>query len=451
MFKLAIPVLIEQSLVMLVGLIDTYLAARYLGDNSYIAAIGVMAYILWMIPCTFGIVAIGSTALVARFVGSKDYQPAVRTTNQSLLLGSCLALVVTVVTFALGDKFLQLLGMPADAAEPARRYLHYVIPVIPAMMIQQVGIACLRGAGDTMSGFITMALVNTVNVVVGIGLVTGYGPLPKMGWDGLAIGTISGYVTGGIIVIVLLVRGRAGIQLQRKLLKFDLPLSRRILRIGIPGGADQLFLVACHVWFLSVITSLGTLSLAAHSLGIRIESLAYLPGSAFQLAAATMTGQFLGAGDSKRATRSALTATAVGGSFMIGTGFLFYFGAEWLTQIFIIDGQQQIGTVTVQLLQLVSFSMPSLALMIILNGALRGAGDTRWPLLFTFVGLICIRIPLAYWLAKDQIQIPFFNLAIDGWGLGILGAWYAMLIDVIVRSLMITGRFWQGGWQRIQV
>jgi len=451
MFKLAIPVLIEQSLVMLVGLIDTYLAARYLGDNSYIAAIGVMAYILWMIPCTFGIVAIGSTALVARFVGSEDYQPAVRTTNQSLLLGSCLALVVTVVTFALGDNFLQLLGMPAAAAEPARRYLRYVIPVIPAMMIQQVGIACLRGAGDTMSGFITMALVNTVNVVVGIGLVTGYGPLPKLGWDGLAIGTISGYVTGGIIVIILLVRGRAGIQLQRKLLKFDWPLSRRILRIGIPGGADQLFLVACHVWFLSVITSLGTLSLAAHSLGIRIESLAYLPGSAFHVAAATMTGQFLGAGDSQRATRSALTATAVGGSFMIGTGFLFYFGAEWLTQIFIIDGQQQIGTLTVQLLQLVSFSMPSLALMIILNGALRGAGDTRWPLLFTFVGLICIRIPLAYWLAKDQIQIPFFNLAIDGWGLGILGAWYAMLIDVIVRSLMITGRFWQGGWQRIQV
>ena len=188
MFKLAIPVLIEQSLVMLVGLIDTFLAARYLGDNSYIAAIGVMAYILWMIPCTFSIVAIGSTALIARFVGSGDYQPAVRTTNQSLILGSFLALFVTILTFYLGDSFLQLLGMPADAAEPARRYLRYVILVIPAMMIQQVGIACLRGAGDTMSGFITMAIVNTVNVIVGISLVTGYGPFPELGWDGLAIG-----------------------------------------------------------------------------------------------------------------------------------------------------------------------------------------------------------------------------------------------------------------------
>ena len=91
---------------------------------------------------------------------------------------------------------------------------------------------------------------------------------------------------------------------------------------------------------------------------------------------------------------------------MIGTGFLFYFGAEWLTSIFLVDAKQEVATVTIRLLQMVSISMPSLALMIILNGALRGAGDTRWPLLFTFVGLICIRIPLAYWLAKEQVEIP---------------------------------------------
>ena len=153
--------------------------------------------------------------------------------------------------------------MTADAAEPASRYLRYVIPVIPAMMVQQVGIACLRGAGDTVSGFITMAIVNTVNAIVGITLATGLGPFPRLGWDGLAIGTISGYVTGGIIVLVLLIRGRAGMKLKRKLLKFDRKFAGRILRIGIPGGADQLFLVSCHVGFLTVITGLGTVALAA--------------------------------------------------------------------------------------------------------------------------------------------------------------------------------------------
>jgi putative MATE family efflux protein len=251
--------------------------------------------------------------------------------------------------------------------------------------------------------------------------------------------------------MILLLRGRAGMQLQKQYFKIDLDLCWRILRIGIPGGADQLFLVACHVWFLSVISSLGTLALAAHSLGIRIESLAYLPGSAFHVAAATMTGQYLGAGDYHRARKSALTATLTGGTLMIGTGFLFYFGAEWLTSIFLVDAKQEVATVTIRLLQMVSISMPSLALMIILNGALRGAGDTRWPLLFTFVGLICIRIPLAYWLAKEQVEIPLLAISFDGWGLGIIGAWYAMIVDVVVRSLMITARFWHGGWQNIRV
>ena len=451
MFRLAIPVLIEQLLVMLVGLIDLLLTSRYLQDHGYIAAIGVMAYVLWMIPCAFGIVAIGSTALTARFVGARDYNMAVRTTNQSLLLGIFLAVLVTLVTFWFGDAFLKLLGMPPDAAEPARRYLRYVIPVIPAMMVQQVGIACLRGAGDTMSGFITMAIVNTINAVVGITLVIGWGPFPSLGWDGLALGTVSGYITGAVIVMILLLRGRAGMQLQKQYFKIDLDLCWRILRIGIPGGADQLFLVACHVWFLSVISSLGTLALAAHSLGIRIESLAYLPGSAFHVAAATMTGQYLGAGDYNRARKSALTATLTGGTLMIGTGFLFYFGAEWLTSIFLVDAKQEVATVTIRLLQMVSISMPSLALMIILNGALRGAGDTRWPLLFTFLGLVCIRIPLAYWLAKEQVEIPILAISFDGWGLGIIGAWYAMIVDVVVRSLMITARFWHGGWQQIRV
>ena len=136
---------------------------------------------------------------------------------------------------------------------------------------------------------------------------------------------------------------------------------------------------------------------------------------------------------------------------MIGTGFLFFFGAEWLTGIFIVDGQEQIATLTVQLLQLVAFSMPSLALMIILNGALRGAGDTLWPLIISFVGLLGIRIPLAFWLAEDQIHLPIVNLVIDGWGMGIIGAWYAMVVDVVLRSLMIVARFWQGGWQHIRV
>ena len=103
------------------------------------------------------------------------------------------------------------------------------------------------------------------------------------------------------------------------------------------------------------------------------------------------------------------------------------------------------------LLQLVAISMPSLALVLILNGALRGAGDTRVPMIFTIIGLVGIRLPLAYYLAWDDLEIPWLDLQIQGKGMGLIGAWYAMIADVVLRSLLVAGRFWQGRWREIKV
>ena len=450
MLKLALPVLVESLLVMLVGLVDLFLTGRFL-ETRHMAAIGLMAYLLWMIPCIFSIVAIGATALVARFTGAGSHGEARHATNQSLLAGTVLAALVIGPIWRFGPALLELMQLPADALAPAQLYLDYVIPVIPAIMVQVIGTACLRGAGDMMSGFITMAIVNVVNISVGTCLVIGIGPFPEMGWEGLAIGTASGYLVGGLIIMVLLLKGRAGLSLHRRLLRPRFSLIRRVLRIGIPGGADTLFVVFCHLWFLSVINSLGTLAAATHGIGVRIESLAYLPGSAFSVAATTLTGQFLGAGKPDHATRCALLACLVGGGVMLGAGYLFFFEAEMLTSIFAGEQTRQATEGAIPLLQLVAISMPSLALVIILNGALRGAGDTRIPLIFTVVGLVGIRIPLAYYLAWPEMTIPILNITVEGQAMGLIGAWYAMVADVVLRSLLVVGRFWQGGWRNIQV
>ena len=450
MLKLALPVLVESLLVMLVGLVDLFLTGRFL-ETRHMAAIGLMAYLLWMIPCIFSIVAIGATAMVARFTGAGSHGEARHTTNQSLLAGTVLAALVIGPIWRFGPALLELMQLPADALAPAQLYLDYVIPVIPAIMVQVIGTACLRGAGDMMSGFITMAIVNVVNISVGTCLVIGIGPFPEMGWEGLAIGTASGYLVGGLIIMVLLLKGRAGLSLHRRLLRPRFSLIRRILRIGIPGGADTLFVVFCHLWFLSVINSLGTLAAATHGIGVRIESLAYLPGSAFAVAATTLTGQFLGAGKPDQATRCALLSCLVGGSVMLGAGYLFFFEAEMLTSIFAGEQTRQATEGAIPLLQLVAISMPSLALVIILNGALRGAGDTRIPLIFTVVGLVGIRIPLAYYLAWPEMTIPILNITVAGQAMGLIGAWYAMVADVVLRSLLVVGRFWQGGWRNIKV
>jgi Na+-driven multidrug efflux pump len=196
--------------------------------------------------------------------------------------------------------------------------------------------------------------------------------------------------------------------------------------------------IFCQIWFLSIINRLGELPAAAHGVAIRIESLAYLPGSAFQVAAATLAGQALGAGDPRRAMHSVRTAATVCMALMCSMGLLFYFGAEPLTRAFVRPDQVEVLAMAPPLLKIVAFAMPFLALLMVANGALRGSGDTRWPLLFSLIGLVGIRIPGTYWLAHDL-------------SIGITGAWYAMLADLIVRALLATGRFLQGGWQRAKV
>jgi Na+-driven multidrug efflux pump len=130
---------------------------------------------------------------------------------------------------------------------------------------------------------------------------------------------------------------------------------------------------------------------------------------------------------------------------------LFLFRGEWLTSFFLGAGAHQTQALAVPLLQIVAISQPSLALSMVLSGALRGAGDTRWPLTFTFIGFVGLRIPLAYLLAWDEVSLPLLGVTLQGYGLGVIGAWYAMVTDVIVRSLLILTRFLHGGWKRIRV
>jgi Na+-driven multidrug efflux pump len=144
-------------------------------------------------------------------------------------------------------------------------------------------------------------------------------------------------------------------------------------------------------------------------------------------------------------------ACGTGGGFLVGVGFIFFFGARPLTSFFTGGADNATAELAVPLLRLVAWSMPSLALTMILTGALRGAGDTRWPFVFTLIGFVGIRIPLSTLLAWPTVTLPLVDITIGGFGFGVLGAWYAMLVDVVLRSVLVVLRFRHGGWQRVQV
>ena len=181
--------------------------------------------------------------------------------------------------------------------------------------------------------------------------------------------------------------------------------------------------------------------------------MAYLPGSAFQVAATTLAGQYLGANDLRRAVRSTWFAAAACSTLMSLIAVGFYFGDDWLATRFVGEGQDAIAQRAAMLVRIVAFGQLPQALLMVFSGALRGAGDTRYTLFATFIGYLASGSP---WPTRWPGQPLYFISAAGSWrfpppSASASAALNAMLADVIVRSLLIAGRFIQGGWKRIQV
>jgi putative MATE family efflux protein len=452
MLVLALPVLAEESLNLLVGYTDFFLAGRYLAGKDSLAAMGLVAYILWILPSLFSFVSIGGLALVARLVGAGDRAQAAHATRQALLAGTFFAAAGIVLALTAGSWFVRAMNLEGEAAALATRYLWILTPAIPLIMLEQVGTACLRASGDTVSGLVARVVVNIANLAISTALVLGLGPFPQLGWDGLAIGTTCGHVLGGAIILGRLIQGGGGVSIAAGAASFrpDMALIRRMLRVGLPGGMDIVAVLVCHLFYVAIINSLGTLAQAAHGLGVQIEAMSYLPGSAFQVAAATLAGQALGAADPRRARRAVLYCVGSATSIMCVAGLVMYFAGEQLAALF-TGGPTETSVLVGQLLKIVAWSCPPLAILIVMSGALRGSGDTTWPLAITLVGLAGIRIPGACLLAWDEVRLPWLDVAIPGLGLGVAGAWWAMVVDVTLRSILTASRFLHGGWLRTRV
>ena len=260
-------------------------------------------------------------------------------------------------------------------------------------------------------------------------------------------GTLIGYGCGAICTLWLLLHRDRQLGPAPGDLVPDRHWLRRIFSVGLPAGMDAIGNAVCHLWFLSVVNRLGDVDAASHAVAITIESLAFLPGSAFGMAAATLSGQFLGARDERRARQSVWLAAAGCVGLMTAMGGLFLVAADPLAGWFVggVGRQPEVAALTARLVRIVAFAQPPLAMLMVFSGGLRGAGATRPPLVVNFLGLILVRLPLAMLLAWPGVPLPG-GMTIAGWGLGAVGAWYAMAIDLTVRgvamALIFSGRRW---------
>ncbi len=450
---LTTPVLAEETMTLLVTWTDWYLTGRLLasGGDDIKAAMGLMAYAMWLIPSLFSAISIGAVAIIARRYGARDFEKGRDVANQAILVGLFFAALLTLGVAFLGEAFVRLMGLDGAAADYACQYLNIIYPIIPLIMIEQVGSACLRGAGDTLTGSIAKFIVVVINIVASYSLVTGVGGLGEWGWQGIALGTAIGHSVGGLILLGALAGGRAGLGLSVRKIRPDKEIIKGLFRLGTPGGLDIILLVASQLVFVRIINGLGVAAAAAHGLAVQLEACAYLPANAFAVAAATMTGQYLGAGQPRRAVRSTLLCNITAVAFISLAGLFLFIGGNAFVTIFTNQPEHPTTLKVVELLRIVTLALPPLAVLMVTTGALRGAGDTVWPLMNTLAGLTLIRIPLALFLAKETITLPFTEIRFDGMGLGVNGAWYAMVVDILVRCLVIVARFRHGGWKHGKV
>jgi putative MATE family efflux protein len=335
----------------------------------------------------------------------------------------------------LARPFLQALGAPPDVLPRSEEYLHVIATgLVPAALLF-VGMACMRGAGDTRTPLLVMLGVNTANVLVTWLLVSGHLGFPALGVVGAAIGTALARGGGGLVVLWLLWRGRSGLKLDMRV-RPEMQFIRRIVKIGLPTAGEMLVFHGALLIFTFFVTSLGTAAYAAHIATIHVESLSFLPGMGYAVAASALVGQALGARSPERARQDAYEALGQGMAMMSMVGVVIIAVPHALLGFFVKDpAAVEAGTAPLRAAGLVQ---PALAVSFILNGALRGAGDTRWPLFSRILTNWCIRLPLTWLLV--------FVL-----GFGLNGVWLAMCADFSVQAFLALWRFGSGRWETVDV
>jgi putative MATE family efflux protein len=237
-------------------------------------------------------------------------------------------------------------------------------------------------------------------------------------------------------VLTVLLRGHAGIRLTLRPLCFDRDLIRRILRVGVPTGLEQVLFRSGNMVFARILASLGTVAYAANQVAINGWSLAFMPGFGFAVAATTLVGQGLGAGDPDLAESRGYLSYRLGAAVMVAIGLTFLFFPAQIIGFFTTD--PEVVALGAGPLRLAGVVQPLSAASMVFSGALRGAGDTRGPMVVTGLGIWLVRLPLALLLA----------LALH-WGL--LGAWLAMTVDISGRGVFNWLRFRSGRWKTMRV
>ena len=443
--QLAVPVIVEQLMVMALGMINVMMVGHISKEAT--AAMNMIDMLSQVIISFFSSLAVGGTVIVARLVGQRDFKSISHVTKQSLYAGSILSLLVTLLLVVFQKPLLSLLYADAEVSvvHNALNYFHIVVFAYPCITLTLVIFGILRGAGDTKSPMKITFIMNVLNVFFSYILIYGlelnlHGlkiDIPALHIKGAALGIGIAYLTGAAIALHLVFGGTQYIKL-RPLGKFhfDKEVLSRMFKVGFPAGLEQILMNGGKLILLTVIVGMGTASIAAHSIGMSLMSLLFMPLTGFSIASTTLIGQSLGKSDPYEAELITNKVIKLAMLMMLPVATIIFIFPGFFYNLYTFD--KEVIKIGSKIVRIFIIAFPFHILSMIIAGSLRGAGDTRYCAFSTFLGVWGFRLLLGYILGV------IFHL-------GIYGVWVGIGLDLIIRSSLFYIRYKKGKWRFIQV
>lgn len=434
--SLALPTMLEQFLATAVQYIDTAMVGT-LGTHAT-AAVGATTTVNWLINGTVSAIGVGFLSYISKACGAGDRDRAKRAAAQAVLVTLIVGIGFTVLALALSTRVPVWMRADPSIQELASQYFFVMYtPMLARSAILLFG-NLFRAVGDSKTPMRVGLMVNLINVAGNLLLIyptrvwhglTLYGA----GWGvvGAAAASAAAYFVGGIVITVALWR-HPRISPRGFSLKPESAILRPCLQVALPNALQRFATSLGYVAFAAMVNSLGETATAAHTIANTVESAFYVPGYGMQMAAATLAGNALGAGEHKKINHLAGMLLTLEVAMMVVSGGLLFLFAPNMMGLFSVDTAViALGAVV---LRMVAVSEPFYGVSIILEGMMQGMGQTMLPFVIGVTGMWGVRIVGTF-------------LCTQIFGMGLISAWACMIAHNLLIFVLLTACYRTGRWK----
>jgi putative MATE family efflux protein len=432
LWALSWPVMLSQTLLNAVGLLDIAMVGR-IGSEA-VAAAGYATQFFHLAQSVLFAVGSACVALMAHALGARDVVRARRALAASLLVSVGSASALTLLMLAAPAALLRGLGAEPRVVELCVPYLAFVVGSTPLLAVSMMLEFAMRADRNARTPMFIAGAVTSTKIGLNLLWIFGLFGFPQLGLTGAGLATWVSQLLGLALFLGVIWRAGPGsaLAVRRPDFRHARGFVREVVRLALPGVGERFANNLALLAYFRVLSGYGSLAIAAYTVGVRLLAFTWIPGTGFGTAASTLVGQALGAANPAAASRAGWRATwlSLGVAAVLGAGCLFAPGE--IAGLFTED-PALVGELAPFLVAL-ALAQPALQTHFALGGALRGAGDTWTPFVAAAVGNWALRVPLAFLFAY-ALRAP------------VVWIWGVIVADHLARALWLGASFRRGAWR----